>query len=206
MTNPGRVAAAAPLVAALLLTLATARAGRGAEAAAPAEDHAFPGLGTRVRVTSSDLRSGPLVGTLTSIEEKSLAVQAQGRSEAVALDREKIRRFEWSVRPSRKKKGALIGLGVGFGLGLAGTFILCETFGTSCPVGEGLVFGTVYGVAVGAFGAGVGALASPGERWAEVSLDRIPSGGGGAGPRPRVQLSVLPMMGKARGLTIVASF
>ena len=109
-------------------------------------------------------------------------MQAKGRSEAIALDRQKIRRFEWSVRPSRKKKGTLIGLGVGFGLGWVGMVTLAQSCEGNCSTGSGLFYGAIYSTALAALGAGVGALTSPGERWAEVSVDRIPSGGG-AWPR-----------------------
>ena len=98
------------------------------------QDSSLPGLGSRVRVTPSASRSGPFAGTLTGIDEKSLAVQVKGRPEAVVLERHEIRRLERSVRPSRKKKGALLGLGIGFGAGVAGTFLLCEAYGTECPV------------------------------------------------------------------------
>jgi len=49
------------------------------------------------------------------------------------------------------------------------------------------------------------ALVSPGERWAEIPLNRIPSSNP-AEPSPRVQLSVVPILGTRRGLTLVASF
>lgn len=205
MRKAGLVASAVPVAAALFLVLVTPRAGRAADPDDPVSDPGFPSIGARVRVTSSALPSGRAVGTLNGIAGTGLAFQAQGAAEAVVLERQEIRRIEWSVRPSRRKKGALIGLGVGFGVGLAGTFILCEAFGTDCPAGEGLVFGALYGLATGALGAVVGALVSPGEHWAEVSLDRIPSATN-AEPRPRVQLSLVPIVGTRRGLAFVASF
>lgn len=199
MTKRGCVTTAAGL-AGLLTGLTPARVVRAAD------DSSLPGLDSRVRVTASASRSGPLTGTLTGIDEKSLAVLPEGRSEAVVLERQDIRRVEWSVRPSRKKKGALLGLGIGFGAGLVGTFLLCDAYGTGCPAGEGAVFGTFYGSLLGAVGAGVGALVAPGERWTEVALDRLGPGDGLKQPRPRVHLSVVPMVGARRGLAIVGSF
>ncbi len=99
----------------------------------------------------------------------------------------------------------MIGLGVGFGVGFLGTGILCALFGDECPAGEGIAYGTLYGLATGALGATVGALVSPGERWAEVPVNRIHAGTD-AESRPRVQLSLVPILGTRRGLTLVASF
>ena len=205
MPKAGFAAISVPLAATLLLVLVAPRAGRAADGDAAAQDPGQPSIGARVRVTSSALPSGREVGTLSGIDGESLAFRLEDSADAVVLAPRDIHRLEWSVRPSRKKKGTLIGLGVGFGVGFLGTGILCALFGDECPTGEGVVYGTLYGLATGALGAAVGALVSPGEHWAEVPLNRFPSGTH-AEPRPRVQLSLVPIVGTRRGLTLVASF
>jgi hypothetical protein len=169
------------------------------------QDPGFPSIGARVRVTSSAVPSGREVGTLRGIDGESLAFRLQKMADTIVLEPRYIQRLEWSVRPSRKKKGTLIGLGVGFGVGFLGTGILCALFGDECPTGEGIAYGTLYGLATGGVGAAVGAIVAPGEHWAEVPLDKIPPTTN-AEPRPRVQLSLVPMVGTRRGLTLVASF
>ena len=173
-----------------------------------AEDAPFPALGSRVRVYSLALRSTPLVGTLTAVDQKSLTVVGpKDAREPSVVARGEVSRLEWSVKPSRKKKGAFIGLGVGFGLGVAGTFILCESFGTSCPTGEGIGYALfIFGPATGAAGAGIGALVAPGERWADVPIDLVHSADRTERPPAGIQLTILPLVGHRRGLTIVASF
>jgi hypothetical protein len=147
----------------------------------------------------------PLVGTLTAADQEIITVAPIDGSEARVFTRVDVSRLERSVRQSRKKKGALIGLGVGFAVGLAGTFILCESFGTSCPTGEGFVYGTIYGAAVGALGAGVGAMVAPGEQWEDVPLSVIHSGDKRQQPPAVVRWAIVPV-GHRRGVTIVVSF
>jgi hypothetical protein len=204
MPKAGRVTTAIPVATTLLLALVTPRAGRAAEGADPVRDPDFPSIGARVRVTSSALPSGRAVGTLNGIDGVDLAFRPGNQAEVVVLETHTVSRLEWSVRPSRKKTGALIGLGVGFGVGFAGTFILCGAFGDECPAGEGVVFGSLYGLATGALGAVVGGLVSPGEHWTEVPLNGIPSGSNAAS-HGRVHLSVVPIVGTRRGLRLVAS-
>jgi hypothetical protein len=205
MPKAGLVTTVVPVAAMLLFVLVTPRTGRAADEDDPVQDPHFPSIGARVRVTSSALPSAREVGTLSGIDRASLAFRLQNRADAVVLEPSDIHRLERSVRPSRKKKGTLIGLGVGFGVGFLGTGILCALFGDGCPTGEGIAYGTIYGLATGALGAAVGAIVSPGEHWAEVPLSRIPSGAN-AEPRSRVQLGLTPIMGTRRGLTLVASF
>ena len=167
---------------------------------------AFPRAGSRVRVFSLELTAGPLVGTLTAADRKVMTVAPIGGSDAKVLARADVSRLERSVKQSRKKKGAVIGLGLGFAVGLAGTFILCGSFGTSCPTGEGFVYGAMYGAAVGALGAGVGAVVAPGEQWEDVPLDLVHSGDERQQPSAGVRWAIVPLVGHRRGVTIVGSF
>jgi hypothetical protein len=143
-----------------------------------------------------------------AIEADSLSVQADRHAEAIVLAREDIQRLEWSLQPSRKRKGALIGLGVGFAAGFFSILALCRWFDTACPgdLRRGLFWGALHGVAVGVGGMAVGALAAPGERWAEVSQERFPSEVGRGELRSGVQLKVFPMAGGRRGLVLAVSF
>jgi hypothetical protein len=110
----------------------------GSTGFARADEPSSLGIGGRVRVHSSSLL-GPVVGTLTAFEHESLAIEPEGGGEPSIFARRDVARLERRVRPSRKRDGALLGLAVGFGLGFAGTFVLCEMFGTSCPVEAGVV-------------------------------------------------------------------
>jgi hypothetical protein len=168
---------------------------------------AFPPAGSRVRVRSLTPTAEPFVGTLTASDQRVLTVVPLDGSEARAFSRVDITRLERRVRQGRKKKGAIIGLGVGFAVGLAGTFALCESFGTSCPTGEGFVYGTLYGSAVGALGAGVGALVAHGEQWEDVPLDVVLSGEEWRQRPAGDRWAIVPLVGgHRRGLTIVLSF
>jgi len=178
----------------------------GSAGLARAEEPPFPGVGSRVRVHSLALKSVPLVGTLTAVDQESLTVGPEDGREPSVVGRAEISRLERSVRQSRKRKGAVIGLGLGFAVGLAGTFILCESFGTSCPTGEGFVYGTIYGAAVGALGAGVGAVVAPGEQWDDVPLNVVHSGDERQQPAAGVRWAIVPLVGHRRGVTIVVSF
>jgi hypothetical protein len=169
-------------------------------------ERAFPRPGSRVRVHSAAATVAPLVGTLTISDQKSITIAPADGSEPKVLARLDISRLERSVRQSHKGRGAVIGLGVGFAVGLAGTFALCFSFGTSCPMGEGLVYGTIYGAAVGALGAGVGAAGAPGEQWEDVPLSSVRSGNKRQQPPMGVRWAIAPLVGHRRGFMIVASF
>ncbi len=129
------------------------------------DDAGLPGVGDRVRVHVAGASSAPLVGTLAAMDAHSLAVKVPGRDAAAVVARADLLRVERSVRPGRKGKGALIGLGAGFAIGFVGAALLgnCdETGGTDRCVNAG--WGSLYGAAAGVAGAGLGALVAPGER------------------------------------------
>jgi hypothetical protein len=172
-----------------------------------AEDALLPDVGNRVRVHATGAESGPLVGTLTAVDDNSLTVKAQDRFVPAVVPRRDVSRLERSMRPSRKGKGALIGLGAGFVLGFAGTAIL----GNSSESGAidhcvDVSWGSVYGAAVGAFGAGIGALVAPGERWNEVPINLVRSTSRQVEPPTGAELRVVPLLGRRQGLVVVVSF
>lgn len=164
-----------------------------------ADELPFPSLGTRVRVSCMALESVPLVGTLTAVDQKSLTVVRQdGRGPSVVA-RQDILRLEQSVRPSRKRMGALIG----FGVGLAVTFGRAATEGGCNDGCDGSDVAVAALLALST--AAVGAIVSPGERWVDVAVGREQSRATmslEAGPRVRL----VPQVGRRVGLTVVASF
>jgi len=170
---------------------------------AHAGEAGFPAIGSRVRV---HFQATKRVGLLAALDEKTLTVASEGGGESNVVARADVSRLEWSVKPSRKKKGAVIGLAAGFGAGLAGTFALCNAFGTYCPADEGLGFGLLYGAGLGAFGATVGALVAPGERWAEVPMGALGAVGGWRQSPAPVHLTIVPLLGHRLGLSVVGSF
>ena len=119
--------------------------------------------GARVRVTAES----KLVGKLVTMNAESLVVQVADHTRWVP--RSTVRRFEISTRPSRKKKGALIGACIGAGPGLLlglGMAAWCD--GGGCVVGS-----LIAGAALGALpGAAIGAAVAPGDKWVEVPIDR----------------------------------
>jgi len=171
-----------------------------------AEEHPFPGIGSRVRVHSLALKSVPLVGTLTAVDQISLTVGAQGGREPRLVMRQDISRLERSVRPGRKGKWAGLGFGAGFVLGFAGIAALDSLLSSGGDSDSVLAWGSIYGVAVGGAGAVVGALVAPGEQWAEVPMDLVRSGDGRKERSTRVQLTILPLVDRRLGIRIVASF
>lgn len=148
-----------------------------------------------------------LVGELVEADDQLVTMEA-GLAGPRTIRRQDVTRLAVSNGRRSRGRGALLGFVAGYGVGFAGTCILGELYGSSSGgCGEGAFWGgVVYGPMVGAFGAGVGALASGGEVWKDISLDRIPSGRRAGEPRPRVQLAFVPTVGARRGLAVVASF
>ena len=128
-----------------------------------AEDAQTVAPGTRVRVFAEN----KLVGTLVRMNAEGLVLDVGGHARYVL--RPAVRRFEVSARPSRKKKGAVIGACIGAGpglfIGLLGT-LFCD--GGGCVVGS-LAWGAFLGAVPGA---AIGAAVAPGDKWVEVPIDR----------------------------------
>jgi hypothetical protein len=152
-----------------------------------------PGARVRVSMRQQSQRAGEvqtvkLVGRLLDSSESAVTLEGPDRSPLV-LQRQQIERLEVSLRRSQRKKGALIGLGVGFLLGAA----LVTADSSECPPPEevflcldfsGPEYAAAGGVLAGAGGALIGALAAPGEKWGPVGSHRAqvlvgPARGGG---------------------------
>ena len=117
--------------------------------------------GMRLRVTAPSQAPKRLVGILTSVDPSVLIIQTS--KEPITLRREAIRTLEFSERGGRKKKGALIGAGVG----VVAALIISATTKEGdllTPAESGLAAAILF-VPVGA---GLGALVAPGERWVPV--------------------------------------
>jgi hypothetical protein len=178
----------------VIVLLATVSAGT----LVSAQDSVLPEPGSRLRVTAPAVAPKPIVGTLIEAGERDL-VLAGSSSDRTPIPRASITRLERSVRPSRRTTGAVAGFILGLGvMGLK--TLLAGGCNDGCDGGDVATAGLVA-----LSTAAVGAIVSPGERWAVVPV------GGGQGPatvssqaRPRVRL--VPQIGRRTGLTLVASF
>ena len=119
--------------------------------------------GTRVRVRAPLVLTKGTVSTLVAVDPSSLTLERAGGKERVVLLRSAIRSLEVSERRSYKRRGALIGAGIGL---LAALLIVNDCSG-DCVISRGTAIGYTAIVFVpGA--AGLGALVSPGERWVRI--------------------------------------
>lgn len=161
------------------------------------------GLGARVRVllnepsqSASATHGKTLKGRLLGISDTAITLETSPSRAPVILSRQNVAGLELSLRRSQRKKGALIGLGVGAAAGLV---LVAADSGGSCPPPEEDLFGLCRGfqedfsgpeyyalsaALLGAAGAGIGALVAPGEKWKTVTSDRLrlavePARGGG---------------------------
>lgn len=183
--------------AALVLAALVARSSAADEAPAPTTPLAF---GTRVRVHTE--RQGRIVAYLAQERPDALVVDRRrdGRVERLTLPRADVRGLEVSERPSRKGTGALVGLLVGIVggafVGILGgdegcssaslpntldNFTANLSSATCVSKSDGAFAGALV---LGSLGAGVGALAAPGEKWRRIDQPPVqvrvttPPGGG----------------------------
>jgi hypothetical protein len=191
------------LARSVVLALCLAAASRPPVAAQQALDDAGVASGARLRVTMASPSSvggseSVIVGLLSGSDRSALKL-AVSSSEIRALPRDAIVRLERSVSPSRKARGALAGFGLGAAVVL-GKVALQGGCNDGCNSGNYAIGGLV---ALSA--AAVGAIVSPGERWADVALDRAQN----RSMLPlaaRLRLHFVPEIGRRTGLTVVASF
>jgi hypothetical protein len=114
----------------------------------------------RVRVT---LRSETtVVGTLFDSSDQVLLVRTRWRHRTIP--RESVVRLETSARRSRKGKGALVGVLVGVGFGIACAADDDPWLGTRT---QWFAMCTAF---YGSLAAGLGAAIAPGERWDPAPL------------------------------------
>jgi hypothetical protein len=192
------------VVARVVVGLAIVVLSHSPGAAQPAEGESGVEPGARVRVTFNrpNAQESQLTGDLRELGAQSLTL-ALGSSDLREIPRTSIVRLERRVQQGRKTRGALIGFGVGFPT----LFLLSEIGGdeTTCFRGGrecGLQITASAVLAVPA--AVVGALVAPGDTWAEVPLGPAPVPTSSSSRR--LQLRLVPMVGRANGLTLVGSF
>jgi hypothetical protein len=154
-------------------------------------------VGTTVRALvaegpegESAARANRLVaGRLLALDDAALTLETSPESPPLAVSRQSLARLE-VFRKSQRKKGALIGLGVGAATGLALNAAAASGSDEGCwsrsddPL-EHLVCSSLdetfsspalyvtSALLIGAVGAGIGALVAPGDRWQVVRSDRL---------------------------------
>jgi RNase P/RNase MRP subunit p29 len=169
-------------------------------------------IGQRVRILMAKPsgKSERIEGNVVAEDERTLKLERPGSdSPPVTVERSIVSSVERSVAKSRKGHGAAIGFLIGALTGAAVgyaagddsqgapfcTFDGCATLGPFAPSkpASALLLGAVFGLA----GAGIGAAASPGERWQRVPkegvrLSLVPVAGGGVGARLSLSFSGSP--------------
>ena len=169
-TGLHRLVRSQPLVCALLLVgILFTQLVSAQDAPAPAS--LAPGM--RVRLVAPDVLAGKIVGTLQLMDEESVTVKIDGRSEPLSVRRDKIERLDVSAGRRSRWFYAGIGAAVGaLGGAIAGGNNKSTLFHSDYTTNEAATQGGVVGAAVGAV---IGALIPPGERWtrAEGSSYRI---------------------------------
>jgi len=178
----------------VIVLLATVSAG----APGTAQEGVVPLPGSRLRVTAPAVAPKPIVGSLLEAGEREI-VLAAAASDRTRIPIASITRLERSVRPSRRTTGAL----AGFIVGLAAVGLKTLHDGGCNDGCNGSDVATAGLVALST--AAVGAIVSPGERWADVAV-------GGAQGRPTMssqagfRVRLVPQVGRRAGLTVVATF
>lgn len=166
---------------ALMLPPGSALADAPEPSAGSAESSSGPAVGARVRVTAPAVAwdlyrrrgRGQFVGTVLSVDDRSLTIAAEGRKEPLVVSLSSVQRLEISRRRSRKGKGFLTGFLAGTGIGVLlvamnhGTAACDSTSMSPCDL-------ALSAVLVGFPGAILGSITSPGERWEEIGVDEAP--------------------------------
>ena len=146
-------------------------------------------VGTRVKVSAPEISTTPVIGTVRALDAKSLTVDVSGRTEPLAVPRDRIRRLEVSTGRRSRWTGALIGglLGAAAGAALGNSTASKNAYDVKSADQAG---GAVLGLLVGA---GIGALIPPGERWQDVSSSRY-------------RVSFAPRVDRTPGIAFALSF
>jgi hypothetical protein len=169
-----------------------------AGAPASAQDSALPEPGSRLRITAPAVAPKPIVGTLAEARERDL-VLADSSSDRTTIPLASITRLERSVRPSRRTTGAL----AGFIVGLAAVGLTTLHDGGCNDGCNGGDVATAGLVALST--AAVGAVVSPGERWADVPVGGE-QGPSTVAPHAALRVRLVPQVGRRTGLILIASF
>lgn len=108
--------------------------------------------GDRVRVTAPTTNPDPILGTLVSMGADTCVLEVRGRAEPITLPLVSVTNLEVS---RGKKDHALVGAGVGFGIGAVSGGVLAAGLGENANAGAGILLfglaGSLVGTAVGAF-------------------------------------------------------
>jgi hypothetical protein len=154
---------------------------------APAQQPLTPGM--RVRILDLDISPSKVVGTISRVDDQSVTIDVPGRSEPVAVLREKIARLDVSTgRGSRWLDAA-----IGGAIGAAGSALACsagETKNSIVPNSEVTGSCAVLGAALGAL---IGAIIPPREHWNEM-------------PATRYRLSFAPRLDHGLDLALASNF
>ena len=140
-----------------------------ASARVAADDGATPpqlAPGVRVRILAPDVAEAAVIGTVGTLDERTISIDIAGRAERLIVRREQIVRLEVSAGRGSRVVGGLLGAAAG---GLAGGWVALrsdfeETY--QHPPRQDLVVGAAVGALLGAV---LGVALPPGERWRELS-------------------------------------
>ena len=153
---------------------------------ARAAESSGPVVGSTVRIsTRSSVR--PLTGEFAGWQGDGLSMRLAEDGSSLAVTRGDIVRFEVQTRPSRRRKGALIGASVLAGA-MGGLVLLAGCGSGECE--EGRILVAVVGAA--GVGAGLGAALAPGARWTDVPIGPTVSAN-------RLQATLCPIRGGLSG-------
>jgi hypothetical protein len=119
--------------------------------------------GMRVRVSAAGIADSPFVGTIGSLDDRSISLRVRGRADPLTVPREKILRLDLSAGKRSRWTGTLIGAALG---GVAGG-LAGRTSSSYTAANE--AGGAVLGVLVGGL---VGFAIPPGYHWNEVPATR----------------------------------
>ena len=161
----------------------------GLTAAADDSTHAPLATGTRVRVSAPDISATPVVGTVRALDATTLTVDVRGRSEPLAVPRDRIHQLEVSSGRRSRWTGTLVGglLGAAVGAIVGDSSASKHAYDIRSADQAG---GAVLGLLVGG---GIGALIPPGERWQQLSSSRY-------------RVSFAPCLDRTPGVAFVLSF
>ena len=158
--------------------------------------------GARVRVWAHEASPGGeavatrVTGRLVGIDDLVLRLETSNDHPPVVVSRRDVQKVEVSLRRGHRRKGALIGLGVGAVVAIVLMAADREEVSSTCDPQvdywcidfdldtSGPEWYAAGAFVLGAAGAGLGALVAPGEKWEVVPSDRLrlavgPARGGG---------------------------
>jgi hypothetical protein len=150
-----------------LLTLACLFAsGTAAGEDAPMQQSLTPGM--RVRILAPDISPSKFVGTINRVDDQSVTIDVQGRSEPISVLREKITRLDVSAG----RRSRWVDAAIGAGIGAAGSALACSASETKHSIVNNTDVTAGCALAGALLGAAIGAAIPPGEHWNEMPVSR----------------------------------